>query len=362
MSVYKRGRSGRTIPRKLESKTPGTWYYDFMIRGVRYKEAVPEARIRSQAERAEVAAKEDVYNDRYGLRKSPLFADFVSRVYLPWAEANKRGYARADAVHSKPLIDFFGKYKLAEITPLLIEKYKKQRRETLTIHGTERKPASVNREIACLSKVFSLAVDNDDAIANPCTKVRKLREDNKRNRYLTREEEERLILAMDESPSYLAPLVLLAIQTGMRKGELFKLEWRDVDFGRGTIYIRDAKHPTRSRDREIPMSATAREILEGLDQKGEKAFPFIDIKRSFRTALRKAGIQNFRFHDLRHTAATRWGEAGATSKEISELLGNSILVGDRYTHAIHPNMRRIVDAANQPQATIHEFHIKKEQA
>jgi integrase len=345
MSVFKRDRFGRTIPRKIESKTPGTWYYAFMIHGTRYRDSVPEARTRSQAERAEVAAKEDVYQDRYGLRKSPIFAEFVERVYLPWAQANKRGYQRNDAVYAKCLMAFFGQYRLAEITPLLIEKYKKERRESRTIHGTTRKPATVNRELACLSKIFSTAFNNGEVQSNPCGKVRRLRENNKRSRYLLEEEEERLMIALADAPEYLASLVVLALQTGMRKGEMLKLEWRDVDFNRCTIKIRDAKNPTGESDREIPMSNKARDVLASIRTIDTYVFHITDFKKSWASALRRASITNFRFHDLRHTAATRWGAAGALPHEISDLLGNSILVGKRYTHAIAVRLRRVVEDA-----------------
>lgn len=359
MSVYKRDRSGHTIPRGAESRTRGTWYFEFMIRGRTYRESIPEARTRGQAERAEIAAKEDAYNDRYGLRRSPLFADFLDSIYLPWAEANKRSFKRADKSYAGPLRAFFGRYKLAEITPLIVEKYKKIRRETPTIHETQRKPASVNREIECLSRIFSLAFDSGEIAANPCRKVRKLRADNRRTRYLSREEEEVLDVALAPAPDYLRALVALAIQTGMRRGELLKLRWEDVDFSRGTIYIRAIKDPEKSRDREIPMSGQARAILAGRPRNNERVFPLSDFKKSWQSAVKRSGLKNLHFHDLRHTAATRWGEAGATAKEISELLGVSILVGERYVHAIRARMRNVVDDANQPQATIHELKSGK---
>lgn len=116
MTVYKRDANGRIIPKGLRGKTPGTWYFDFQIRGHRYREAVQEARTQAQAERAESAAREDVYNGRYNMRKSPVFAEFVKRVYLPLARQNKRSYGRSDAIHAPVLIRFFGRYQLAEIT------------------------------------------------------------------------------------------------------------------------------------------------------------------------------------------------------------------------------------------------------
>lgn len=341
MTVYKRDRDGRIIPKGLRSRTPGSWYFDFQIRGRRYREAIPEAQNQEQALRAESAAKEDVYAGRYNMRRSPVFADFVRRVYLPLAEQNKRSYGRSDAIHAPVLIKFFGRYQLAEITPLLIERFKRERREGVTVRGTIRAPASVNRELETLSRIFSVAIENGHLDANPCRAVRKLRQNNTRTRYLTPDEEERLRIACEKSPGYLWPLIQFAIQTGMRRGELFALRWDDIDLGRGLIHVRDTKS---GRDRVVPLSSRARAVLENVRRAGERVFPLSDVKKAFGAALRRAGIRDFRFHDLRHTAATRWAEAGADIQTIAALLGHSTLqMAMRYTHPQAEQLRKAVE-------------------
>lgn len=331
------------IPRDKRSKTAGTWYFDFTIAGQRYREAVREARTQAQAERAEIAAKEEVYRGRYGLRKSPEFAVFVRRVYLPHAEQNKRSYRQSDAVYAPVLIRFFGDRRLAEITPMLIEQFKRQRREGVTVRGTIRAPASVNRELECLSRIFSFAIDNGLLSANPCRKVKKLRQDNRRTRYLSREEESRLLDATEFGPWYLRPLIIMAIQTGMRRGELLNLAWSDVDQSRALVYVRDTKS---GKDREIPLSTTALEVLRTIRIIGEKVFPLVDFKKAWAGAMTRAEISGLRFHDLRHTAATRWADAGADAFTIAALLGHStIQMAARYTHAIDERKRRVVEVA-----------------
>src|SRR6185436_18002468 len=145
-----------------------------------------------------------------------------------------------------------------QISPLLVEKFKKQRREPETRFKRERRPASVNRELAALSRIFSLAIDNGITDTNPCRKVKKLRENNERKRYLTSEEEGRLMGALTGRRAHLRPLVLLAINTGMRRGELLSLMWRNVDFQRGVIHVTNTK---TGRDRDGPMNSEVRSIL-----------------------------------------------------------------------------------------------------
>ena len=146
-------------------------------------------------------------------------------------KVNKRTWVH-DEFRSRALIKELGNKPMDEISPILIEKYKRDRRASKTARGTDRAPSTVNRELELLSKMFSLAIDQGLAIHNPCRKVKRYREDNERNRYLSDEEEARLIAALDNQRTGLRPLVVLAIHTGMRRGELLNLRWANVDFER----------------------------------------------------------------------------------------------------------------------------------
>src|SRR5689334_9615393 len=114
---------------------------------------------------------------------------------------------------------------LREVSPLAIEKWKRDRAQSITRRGTIRSPASVNMELAVLSRIFALAVELEQAASNPCRKVRKLRVDNQRNRnrYLSTDEETRLMAQLKGRRRHLYPLVALALGTGMRRGELLNL-------------------------------------------------------------------------------------------------------------------------------------------
>jgi len=152
------------------------YHYDFMIRSQRYRGAIPEARTKAQAEQAEVKIKNWIYERKFGkISASRNFTEFVNGTYLPWARANKRS-SRDDELHASVFCRHFGKKALNEIDQQMIEDFKVKRMKTITRYGRPRKPASVNRELAILSGVFTMAVDYEEVAQNPCRKVESLPE------------------------------------------------------------------------------------------------------------------------------------------------------------------------------------------
>lgn len=198
-------------------KRSGRWYFDFQIKGVRYREAVPEARTKFQAEQAETKVRDQVFQGTYGSPQlgTQDFTRFVSETYLPWAQANKRTWSN-DLIIANQWSETFRGKTLREVSPLAIEKWKRDRAESITRRGTTRSPASVNLELAVLSRIFALAIELEQAASNPCRKVRKLRVDNQRNRYLSEDEEARLMAQFTGRRKHLLALVTLALGTGMR--------------------------------------------------------------------------------------------------------------------------------------------------
>ena len=221
----------------------------------------------------------------------------------------------------------------------------------------------MNLELAVLSRIFALAVELKQAASNPCRKVRKLRVDNQRNRYLSTDEETRLMAQLTGRRKHLHALVSLALGTGMRRGELLNLSWRHVDFLRGVIHVVNTK---TARDRIIPMSQGVREVLieQRQTQEGDLVFAsrriakrrmdegLVDVKKGFVAACIDAGIADFHFHDLRHTFATRLGDAGCNATTIARLLGHSnIQMSMRYTHASDDSLRNAVKYAQKGRVT-----------
>jgi integrase len=165
------------------------------------------------------------------------------------------------------------------------------------------------------------------------------------------EEEERLMAALTGRKAHLRPLVILAINTGMRRGELFNLTWEKVDFTRNVIYVSNTKS---RKDRVVPMNQTVRDELIRMSEQADGEFVFVskrtglnltETKKGFNAACQDAGIKNFRFHDLRHTAGTRLADAGADAFTIKEILGHSsIQTSAIYVHATDEGKRRAVEA------------------
>jgi integrase len=180
-------------------------------------------------------------------------------------------------------------------------------------------------------------------LVNPLHGVRALSVPPPSERFLDLDEEKRLLAACDGVRSrYLRPAVVLALNTGMRRGELLSLEWQRVDLIHGRIRILKAK--TKSSERSIPLNGTSYALLSELAQnkKSLLVFPsnrkvgerFLDLKKGFKKAVRLAGIAPIRFHDLRHTFATRLVQAGVDIITVQHLLGHAkISMTARYAHS-----------------------------
>lgn len=344
-----RERKGTMAVRKRGKK----WYYDFMINHNRYVQVIPWARTQREALEAETKAKLEVYEGKFERRVvSVSLKEFFEQTFLPWSKTNKRSW-RSDEWRGAELVKFFGNWRLNEISQLSIEKYKRQRLEGLTIRKTPRSPTSVNREIELLSRIFTFAIDMGFANSNPCKRVKKFSVRGERNRPLLPDEEARLMSFLTDDRAYLRPIVIIAIQTGLRKGELLSLKRTQVDFVRELIHVTNTKS---GRDRFVPMNVVVRSELrkaaEASSADSEYLFanptsgkPYVDIKKGFRSACDDAKIRDLRFHDLRHTFGTRLADSGASTRTIMDLMGHSqMATSARYTHATDHGKRRAVEA------------------
>jgi len=334
MSVYKRG---------------DRWYYYIKIKGVRYRGAIPEARTKYKAQEAERRIRDEIFEGRYGNAQSnKTLKEFVEEAYMPWAKENKRSW-RSDQSRLKPILAYFGSKKMLDINPFLVEKYKVTRSKAVTVRGKERSRASVNRELELLSRIYNLAISNREVRNNPVAEVDHYKGEVRRSRYLLPDEEERLMAQFTGKRTHLRLIVLVALHTGMRLGEILKLRRRELDFHRGEILVTRTK---TDEDRRVPMndrlyqelvSHCAGLVSEYVFVNPETGRPLVCIKRAFEKALEDAAIEDFRFHDLRHTAATRMGEAGIDPFTIAAILGHkSIAMTASYTHATQQAKRRAV--------------------
>lgn len=319
-------------------------FIKFDFDGQTYYPPAKGARTLADYRRAEAEALNDIIAGKWGKHQKPKLADFIKQEYLPWAKIHhKPSNYQSDRWRSDVLIIGLGKLRLDELTPFRIEQFKRERMNGTTKRGSTRAPASVNHEIALLSKILSLASDHGHLASNPCRKVKKLRLNNRRHRYLTDEEEQRLLAACFGRRQHLRPLIRLALVTGMRRGELLKLTWREIDLGRGLINIRD---PKNGRDRAVPIDDEARTVIEalGIGRADDRLFAFDEIKRAWHTSCRIAEIADLHFHDLRHTFATRLADTGADAFTIAALLGHTTIhMASRYTHATDQGKVRAIE-------------------
>jgi len=199
--------------------------------------------------------------------------------------------------------------------------------------------ATINRYKAAISVTFAYACREYDLIENPVSKIPSLPENNERTRFLSEAERTRLFSSCRASHwDKLYLLVLLAITTGARKGELTKLRWNDIDFDRRTAYVATTKN---GQPKVLPLTDSVIKELQLFDTKDNSLIFASKVKedvpycftKPWKKALEDAEIKDFRFHDLRHSCASYLAQSGASLLEIADVLGHKqISVTKRYAH------------------------------
>lgn len=334
-----------------KNKSCGTFRYDFTINKRRYRGAIQEARSYKQAIQAAEKIWDALFNKKHNRDalqpKETPFTKFYRDRFLPHSKLHKKSYDD-DVRTGQVLCEFFGNEPIEQITWERIEQFKSLRSRKQTRSGGKRSPTTINRELSILSKALTIAVKANVIQRNPCREVERFKTDSARSRFLTEEEEAKLFEALGDH-EMVKSVVTMALHTGMRQGEIFKLKWFDVDLTRGVIHVRRTK---TGKDRFVPINSRLQGVLEKLNRSSEHVFPspktgvaLIDVKRQFDRAKVLAGIADFRFHDLRHTAATRMADKGADVFTIAAILGHSdIRMTSRYTHATDRARRAAVES------------------
>jgi len=274
-----------------------------------------------------------------------------------------------------------GHHILSDLSPSLIAECRDRLANGMTYRGSQRSPSTVIRYIAALSHALTVAVKEwgwiDD---NPIRKVSKPKEARGRVRYLEQEELTRLIQSCKESSNlYLFPIVKIALATGMRFGEIINLVWNQIDLSRKLITLHETKNGDR---RAIPLSPQALNVFVELQQwrqphtilvfprlprskqniesvsssslcshepeKIQKIQKAAVIRSAWEQALKRAAIDDFRFHDLRHCAASYLAMSGASLSEIAEILGHKTLaMVKRYAHLSDSHKHAVIDRMNK---------------
>jgi integrase len=286
---------------------------------------------------------EGVWFDRAKVEKQYTFTDLAER-YATWAEGRQRSWQISKKYMVKQLVSRFMNFKLSHFNTNIVEQFQTERL------NKGNKPATANRLLAAIKHMFTKACEWEmitEGTFKRVHKVKSLQENNKRLRYLTKEECQSLINACDK---HLKPIVIAALNTGMRRGEIFSLNWNNIDLKHGFILLEKTKNGDR---REIPINDTLKRTLQGLARRLDIPSVFCDhstgkrytdIKHSFNSACRRAGIDDFHFHDLRHTFASHLIMAGVDITTVKELLGHKTLTMTlRYAHLAPSHKVKAVD-------------------
>jgi len=276
------------------------------------------------------------------------FGDYA-RTLLDSAEWKAKRSASRNELSLKYLNRAFKDTRLAEISPGLVRKYITERTEA------GMSPATINRELSLLKSILYAAEYDGIIPSNPIRgrRVKRLEENNSREKMilamnLTDEDLRRLV---DAAKPHLKPILMLALITGMRKTEILRMKWKDVDLRLGTIRI-PAENSKSKRERFIPIDANLVAELDLIERKSDYVFfnpetgkNIMEIKRAFKTALRAAGIEGLHFHDLRHLAAYRLVKV-TDIVTASKILGHgSIEMTMRYVHPTDADKRAAIEKA-----------------
>lgn len=231
------------------------------------------------------------------------------------------------------LYEFFERKTIRSIKASDIEAYKQHRLKMITRRGTVVKVATLNRELALLRVMLNFAMQNEWLVKNPFALTKGIistSAEAERDRVLSFDEERRLIEACIGQRSHVKPLLICALDTAMRRGEIFKMRWRDVSFENNEIVIPQTNTKTEE-SRLVGMTPRLKEQLKFLWEVSPKdgnhlVFGITNtIKTSWKTACILADVKDFRFHDCRHTATTRMIASGSPHTEVMKITGHSQL-------------------------------------
>lgn len=336
-------------------KKTGRLYIEFQFKGTRIKERLPEHVTKREAEAYEIRLKNDILKQIHGMetpRQQVSFRQFLAEYFGLYAESNysPESFERVVPICEAALLHFKDS-PLRSIKPADVEAFKAKRRSLITVYKKLRKPSTIEREMAILSKIFSLAVKNDFIDFNPCSRVEKIKFDNLQDRILRDEDEPKLFEHIHGE--FTRDVCKFVLNTGLRQNDVLNLTRFNIDVPERVLRLTQGK--TRQQVR-IPLNDEAFAILERRMQKHESLlFPSPvtgrndgRVRHTLRRACLRAGIEIVTIRDLRRTYAARLEANGVSTGTIAKLLGH------RDRRSIHryersfDAMRNAVDLLTNP--------------
>lgn len=350
---------GKVYPRRTKSGQV-RWYLDFKdADGRRIRKVVEHAQSSDDALMVLQKKESDAFlKQNPGLikKREVSFEEFAKTYLEDYIKVNRRNW-KSDEYRLQFLVGHFRGFLLTQITPLRIEEMKSRRLEAGNAKST------INRYLALLKRLFTLAIQEGYCEENPVKKVKFYSEkDSFRERTLTTDEEKRLFEASSER---LRPVLVVALNTAMRLGEILGLRWSRIDLRSGTLRVERTKS---GKVLTLPMNSVLRKELMGLRKRKSKedaVFPFKSIRTAFENARERAELSGLTFHALRHTAGSRMIERGVDVITVKEIMGHSsVVVTQRYLHTRQELMRRAVevlcvdseDIAEKSEDLAHRWH------
>jgi len=283
------------------------------------------------------------------------FEDLMKKYMTEYSAVNKAPTSHLrDESLNKHLQEHFGEFYLPDITPKMISEYKIKRRN----EGAS--PRTINYELTLMSHAFNLATKEWEIIKdNPVRKVAKEKVRNQIERWLTDDEEKRL---MSASPDWLRPIITFAINTGFRESEILGLQWTQIDFSRREITISEQKNDQTDT---LPLNDATMKVLKEKWNNHQKEVEYVfpsqsntrisnrNLFRAFESAKKSAGIKNFRFHDLRHTFATRLVRSGVDIYAVQKLgRWKTLSMVTRYGHYDTDSLRSSIEVMDKVEKQI----------
>ena len=326
-------------------KPDPVWWIEYYVSGRRKREKIGPSRVLADQvlakRRVEIA--EGKFLDKKKEHKT-TFPELCETYLRLHSRVVKRSW-KTDEIRAEMLRAFFGNRSLQSITSFLVEQYKEKRSKSKSQRKDFFAVATINREMALLKHMFTKAIEWGYADENPVKKIKLYKENNARVRYLEKEEIKKLI---ENACDHLKPILIVAFNTGMRKGEILRLKWTDLDFRNNMIHIRQSKS---GEPRAVPMSETVRRTFIAVRKHPVSPFVFCDdegktyrdVRKSFFTACKKSDIKDFRFHDARHTYASHLVMKGEGLYTVQKLLGHKKPdMTLRYSHLSSDHLHRAV--------------------
>ena len=329
MGLYKRGQ---------------VWWMNFSYKGEQ-KRFSTEATDKKVAEKIYHKVMTQVAEGKWFERlpgEEKTFREMMEKYMKEYSERNK---SLKSHIRDKSVLDhlnqFFGDFTLSNITPRLVSEYKTKRREERAA------PATVNKELILMGHAFNLAIKEWEWIKeNPVSRVSREKVNNQRERWLTSKEEESLLAV---SPVWLQEIIIFAINTGLRQGEILNLAWDRVDLFRKTVTILEQKNKGKDT---LPLNNKAMDVLKARARVRHIKTNYVfyngngnriearNLLRAFYPAIKKGALKALRFHDLRHTFATRLVQAGVdlyTVQKLGRWKTTSMI--NRYAHHYSESLR-----------------------